>query len=390
MSRTGSQTFSLSLALAVLAGYLPQAVAEPEFVRGGEAGFVVSHIEFALSHAAEDTGACPNGMSESYQDPREVYANLPVIQKKDGEIYEELEDRVEEVAEKDPDVKSLCLHPEMGSPDPEFRVVTGENVPVHGFDRDGQDSPQDFVSMDGEAGVDNQFFRVIGCTKGYQPSGQGNGFAIGMLTGSWGLVITLSGVDDINNDDEVTVGVYANNDPIRLSPDRNPLAYATYTSNPDSRYHAETRGRISDGVLTTEPMDVRYPSDVNGMYLENVLRDAQLHMTLSEDGVLKGYIGGYAPVEELYNANFGFRDATGEFATLRRRSASSIGKAGALGYTCEGIYHALYEHADGHPDPETGENTSISLQYRIEAIPAFVVDAAEQRAAAEQSKGASQ
>ena len=30
--------------------------------------------------------------------------------------------------------------------------------------------------------------------------------------------------------------------------------------------------------------------------------------------------------------------------------------------------------ADGHRDPKTGQCTSISTQYRIKAIPAFVVD----------------
>lgn len=364
MSSTGNQKFFLGLALV---GHLPLAVAEPSFVRDGEAGFVISHIEYALSLAAEDTGACPNGMSESYRNRGDAFVGSPDLSQRRGESEQQPE--------------SLCMKPELGSPDPKFKVVTGGNVPVYGVDLDGQNAPEDFVSMDGEAGVDNQFFRVIGCAPGYQPSGQGNGFVIGMLTGSWGFVIKLSGVDDINNDDEVAVGFHFNNDPIQLSPSRVPLPYASYTTHPDFRYHAKARGRISEGVLTTELMDLRYPTDLNGMYVQNVLRDAQLHLTLSEDGTLKGYLGGYAPVEELYSANFGFRDATGEFATLRRKISSSIGKGSAMGYTCEGIYHALYQHADGLPDPETGKYTAISLQYRIEAIPAFVFDGTEQKAA---------
>jgi hypothetical protein len=30
--------------------------------------------------------------------------------------------------------------------------------------------------------------------------------------------------------------------------------------------------------------------------------------------------------------------------------------------------------ADGHRDPSTGQCTSISMQYRLKAIPAFVVN----------------
>ena len=31
-------------------------------------------------------------------------------------------------------------------------------------------------------------------------------------------------------------------------------------------------------------------------------------LTLSENGVLEGYLAGYTPVEELYNVQYGFRD----------------------------------------------------------------------------------
>jgi len=56
------------------------------------------------------------------------------------------------------------------------------------------------------------------------------------------------------------------------------------------------------------------------------------------------------------------------------RSGSSSGQARVQGHTCHGAYYALHEYADGHPDPETGKCTSISTQYRIKAIPTFVVD----------------
>lgn len=53
----------------------------------------------------------------------------------------------------------------------------------------------------------------------------------------------------------------------------------------------------------------------------------------------------------------------------------SMGRAGALGHTCNGAYHALYEAADGHRDAKTGRCTSISTQYRLSMAPAFVVEA---------------
>jgi hypothetical protein len=128
------------------------------------------------------------------------------------------------------------------------------------------------------------------------PPGLSNGFTIEMHTGSWGILITLGGVDDIRNDESVEVGFFANADPIELSPTREPLANATYAIDQDPRFQARTRGRIVDGVLTTDPVDVRFHKITNGIYVERPLRDARVQMTLSEDGVLEGYLAGYTPV----------------------------------------------------------------------------------------------
>jgi hypothetical protein len=53
---------------------------------------------------------------------------------------------------------------------------------------------------------------------------------------------------------------------------------------------------------------------------------------------------------------------------------TGVGAARVLGYTCPGVYHSLYKYADADPDPQSGRCTSISVQYRIKAITAFVVD----------------
>jgi hypothetical protein len=237
--------------------------------------------------------------------------------------------------------------------------------------------------MNGERGIDNQFYRAVGCSNSFQSTGQSNTFEIEMHTGSWGILITLSGVDDIHNDNDVEVGFFANGDPIELSPTREPLPNATYAIEQNPRFQAKTHGRIVNGVLTTDPVDVRFHWIVNSIYLERPLRDARVKLTLSEDGTLEGILAGYTPVEELYDFQYAFRNgknAKGEPAEQRLRVISSIGQAAVLGHTCNGAYYALHELADGHRDPTTGKCTSISTQYRLKAIPAFVVDAKTQSA----------
>ncbi len=370
------------------AGQLTAAQAGPAFLQDGEAGFVVSHIEYALSDDAELNGACPSGMTGGLQ---EIFAASPGGKRGPDESDEQYVARVQKgtrTLSTTSDGRALCMHPEAGQPDPYFRTVQRSDIAVFGIDLDGEISNSDskkhgtcahddFSGRNGEPGIDNQFYRVVGCSRSFQSTGMSNSFSTEMLTGSWGILLRLRGVDDIANDDDVEVGLYYNTDPIKLSPGREPLAYASYIADSDSRFRGETRGRISNGVLTTEPVDVRFRHVVNSMVLERFLRDARLQVTLSEQGELEGYLSGYTPVEAMYDQQFGYRNGktgSGELAPLKLRSGSATGAAFVLGHTCNGAYYALLEHADGHPDPATGECTSISTQYRIRAIPAFVLE----------------
>lgn len=368
----------------------PLLLADAPFVQNGSAGFVVSDMRYALAQDAEKTGACPKGMSLNAV---EIFALTPAGKRRKAESDEQYGKRLDAGAMQlstAPNGQNLCFNPEAGKPDQYYRTVDATGIPVDGIDLDGLDSRlqapsagvcphQDFVGTDGTHGVDNQFYRVVGCNRSFQSTGLSNGFSIEMLTGSWGIVLTLRGIDDLRNDDDVEVGLYANADPIQLSPAREPLAYATYAMEQDPRFRATTRGRIKDGVLTTEPVDVRFRSVINSMRLERPLLDARLRVSLSEEGVLEGYLAGYTPVEEMYDFQSGFRngkDGKGELAPLKLRVGSANGAARVLGYTCPGVYYSLHKYADGHPDPQTGQCTSISTQYRIKAIPAFVVDVA--------------
>jgi hypothetical protein len=391
MASMGSRTLArrrwadiqvVMVTLAGLIGLAPPLAAQTSFLENGSGGFVVSDIRFALAEDAAKTGACPRGMSLNVS---EIYAKSPEGKRRKGETDEEYTKRLDEGGKKvstAPNGQNLCMNPEAGGPDPNFRTVSADNIPVDGIDLDGEVRPHhDFTGPRGERGVDNQFYRVVGCTRSWQSAGSANSFAIEMLTGSWGILITLSGVDDLKNDDEVEVGVYSNADPIVLSPARAPLSYATYAMEQDPRFRAKTRGRIKDGVLTTDPVDVRFHWIVNSLRLERPLRHARFQLTVSQDGTLSGYLGGYTPVEAMYDMAYGYRNGkngAGQLAPLPLRFGTANGAARVLGHTCQGAYYALQEYADGDLDPRTGRYTSISTQYRITAIPAFVVDVATQ------------
>lgn len=380
---------------AAVEGLVPAAANGPtpevlaEFIRGGEAGFVVTQIAFELGPDAKDSGACPAGMTGGVRGLVDTLAKTPAGLRKEGESADAQGRRLFAAVNTGPDGRNICLHPEASSPDPGWRMVSGRDIKVGGIDLDGQVSGmgkkpasgtcghQDFDAPNGQRGIDNQWYRMIGCTTGYQSTGQANGWQNEMYTGSWGVVIKLKGVNDVRNDPEVEVGIYANADPIQLSAARAALPFATYAASQDPKYRATTRGRIVDGVLTIDPVDIRFLNVVNSMTDDRVLRDARLRLTFTSDGGMEGFLAGYTPIEDMYNVQFGARvsrNAKGELAPEGLRMRTSVGRAAALGHSCNGAYHALLQAADGHPDA-TGRCTSISTQYRIRIAPAFVVDA---------------
>jgi hypothetical protein len=107
------------------------------------------------------------------------------------------------------------------------------------------------------------------------------------------------------------------------------------------------------------------------------MRDARIQASFGADGALEGYLAGYTPVEAMYDAQFGYRTAyyrNGEPANTFNRVSASVGQRYQYQDTCEGAFYAIHAHADGHPDPQTGRCTTISNQYRIRAVRAFVVD----------------
>jgi hypothetical protein len=379
-------------ALCAASGGLAQAAeAQSSVFPNGQAGFVVSHIAYALSKDASETGACPDGMTTGYRKVGDIYVPRPDAPPVPGATEDATLEKGLGPAFRVPNTQNYCQNPELGKPDPNWHTVTGKDVPAEGIDLDGQDARiqgkpapntcahDDFRGMNGERGIDNQFFRVVGCSKSFQSTGQSNGFEIEMLTGSWGLLITLKGVDDLRNDNDVEVGLYSNADPIQLSATREPLANATYAIEQDPRFQATTHGRIVNGVLTTDPVDFRFHWIVNSIRVDRPLQDARVRLTFTPDGGLEGILAGYTSIEDMYDFQFGFRsgkDGTGKPSPLALRSVSSIGYALTQGHTCQGAYYALKQNADGHRDPKTGQCTAISTQYRIKAIPAFVVNTA--------------
>lgn len=357
------------------------AVATPPPTKG-TLGFVVTAITIDMEDGNPD--ACPTGMNRSQS---EDYLST-IDQAKRTELLHP--DNLREYIYGKPSMNDrgnpICLDPS-GPLAPSRRLamltVQGSGQ-SYGIDLDGRvarmdRSPApntcrhaDFIAHNGKPGVDNQFYRVVGCTEGFRKGGifAQQTFGTEIRNGTWAVLFELSGVDSIQNDDDVTVSIFSSQDPAPFAGGTTPLPYRSLSASSDPRFRATAKGRITNGVLTTSPTDVRFlitqahPSP-DYPQREVYLRGARLDLKLTADGNAEGNLAGYHDLKS-YEENFIRYKGHVGFAT---------GSAFTMKYSCASLQDALWQNADGYPDPETGRCSAISTAFSVKAIPAFVIGA---------------
>ena len=264
-----------------------------------------------------------------------------------------------------PGGENVCNNPKSFLDDPrhppfwgvQSRVAYGLNL-----DRtsDGHATPnscahQKFEGLDGEPAVDNQFYRALGCGKLRRSGGN-------PLERYDPYLIELRGLDSLQNDDDVEVGIYSTDDESTRSQTGEHLPHQSFRVTPNPRWRTTTRGRIVDGVLTTDRVEVLYlrwkvsTTGLFGQVSELEFRNARFRVALTPDGTVKGIMAGYRPIDNV---------------GLVHRCCKAT--ASTANYDCASEYKTLVAMADGYPDPETGQCTMISTAHHVVGIPAFIV-----------------
>ena len=172
-------------------------------------------------------------------------------------------------------------------------------------------------------------------------------------------------MDDARNDDAVEIQFLSAGAPVSMNAVDDVMRDVSVTAHEDPRFHsARAKGRIENGILTSEPVDVRIKIKQQTSDNTHWFRDARIRAQVMDDGGIRGILGAYVDIGNMYSVlndqNIGDRP--------QGRNA-----ANARGFMCSGVYHAMPRVADGHPDPETGQCTSISTAIHFEAVPAFVI-----------------
>jgi hypothetical protein len=239
-------------------------------------------------------------------------------------------------------------------------------APVSGTIAEGinldDDENTGFSSPTGEKGIDNNFYKALGCWKTYRgphrlSSGALN-FNDEMRNGAWTTVIVVAGEGaDPMNDDHVTVGFYVSKDKMVKDGLGNIARDYTFRILPHAKYEGILPARVSNGgIISTGAADImlRDPSYTRDLEL---LR-ARLNLEMKPDGSLTGYIGGYRPWEPVYRGWVNARGTVIEVLTWVQLPA---------------VYYALRRNADYSPTGPGGEKTHISFALQVDALPAFVM-----------------
>jgi hypothetical protein len=273
-----------------------------------------------------------------------------------------------------PHGENVCWNPTIVHDPP---LIEAEGKVSYGLNLDGTDdgratshscAHQKFTGLNGEKGVDNQVYRILGCIHGWRSDGymENNANRERRDTSLGITMIEVTGYDPAKADQTVKVGFYRAVTPLPKDSNGNILAGASYRIDDTRRYGTVAAGHIVNGVLTTDPVDVHLPFYGNVVEMEMYIKDMRLQLAIAPDGKsAKGMIAGYHDLENWW----GYMQRTGVFAASGQ-------------FSCPALYEASHRLADGYPDAKTGECTALSSAYNIEAVSAFIVHPAGEVAAA--------
>ena len=316
-------------------------------VRDGAIGFVMTNKNIATYQTPDGKAECPIGYNDG---PREQFNTLYPA---DGTHRKFVETQLEREGQ----IWNPTLDPEPKLP---FKEV--QSKIAIGLNLDGKIGANDFTSPNGEKGIDNQMYRVVGCISSYRgPDGSYRHFIQEYMQkfNYNRFLIELTNVDSLFNDNDVIVTLYRGRDP--LIQDASGAYTSGGTQRVDYRWGKEfiykLKGNIKDGILTTEPMVVTFPESQQRGVPFLMVHAWRLSVRLTPESA-EGLMAGYTDIERFYN-------------TLGQNWSTHHRSYGSESMSSE--YRAMRKNADGYPDPVSGVNTAISTAWEVKFSRVFVI-----------------
>ncbi len=315
-------------------------------VQDGKIGYVMTDLFWSVYQTEDASEECPRGFNDG---PREQFEQLfpmhEALSVEETQLRQEIE----------------TWHPNTVPDGFEFLEVEGKYS--WGLNLDAEESSNDFVHPDGTPGIDNEVYRAVGCIIGFRgPDGVEYIFQNKAIVDERynRMMIEITDIDDLENDNEVTVSVYRGMD--RLLTDATGLKVMPGgTQRVDRRWGSslirETNGQIKNSILTTEPIDeLVIPWQNLSVPSVHIFRDARFQLDLTQN-TADGLLAGYADVDTWY------------YQLIRNDSTHHLSNGQISGIS---LYKALRRLADAYPDADTGDNTAISTALDVKMTQVFI------------------
>jgi hypothetical protein len=378
--------YAIGVSSAVL---LAALVAQPAAAAPWTKSYVVGYYEYAFRYGGradydrpgtiEPGVDCPGGNTVHFANPTETAKALRLVSWRTSDEIEKIStipgiefandpngprfsiwQRAISFRAYRPDIQSY-VNPwaveDPGQPQVSSRIGEGFNL-----DRKIKDS--DFVSPDGEKGVDNALYRAWGCDAPWR----GNGNATltlrsndKMQEGLYTVVVRISGNQDPMNDTDATLEVGYS--PDKLVKDARGATAQDYSYRiVKTEQYSKLKAKVVDGVVETEQADIHMPQIA---WFPNQVDDAnfrngKIRLSMNPDGTATAMVGGYRDWRDLYAQNTFAQD--GSQQGIREHEDHVA------------LYYALRRNADGLFNEKTKQFDGISSAYRLKLAQAHVVD----------------
>jgi len=235
-----------------------------------------------------------------------------------------------------------------------------------GFNLDGKIKPNDFISPDGEKGIDNALYRAWGCDAPWRGGGNATLDLRAndkMQEGLYTMVVRVSGNKNPMNDDDAVLEIGYSPDTIVKDARGGVAADYSYRIL-NSALYTRLKAKVHNGVVETEQAEHLHTPRIAWFYDQTGdtnFAQGKVRLNMSADGLAaSGLIGGYRNWRDLYAENTFAQDG-GQQGTREHEDAVAL-------------YYALRRNADGMLNPATGRYDGISSAYRLKLSSAYVVD----------------
>jgi hypothetical protein len=212
----------------------------------------------------------------------------------------------------------------------------------------------DFRTASGRLGIDNQIARLI---PGIES--QAGGVTLDSILqtaindGQLMLGIELLGVDDLHNDDCISVRTRALVGTPALGTDHLVEVGQTFVAAPMGAQTLIHGARIVDGVVDVGPVPLTIPVAILDARFTLHIQSGFMHIQIHDGGVWSGRLGGGISIQEMITIAMGLNirpDLMGAVSSL------------------------LMTNADLAPDPVTNRCQQVSATLTFESVTAFVYD----------------